>query len=244
MDPKSSRPHINCQDQAMADDGDIFTDAVEGHQDATSQYSHPQVVVDTESQTFTAPRQTQLSPGGHDGTSSVVPKKRGRPSNTSTNASSTKVSIHSKSWGGILAVQHLELEDVFRNYLAADPPEAAASFFKNKLPALDKPDQDHLADFLEFCCAVDKMPRDDDMNIVRRLFLLVTVGDLACTIFGASWSNTKKQGMKSVVTKTLSEEQYVTLRGKLSLAAPVTFICRNLGMGALFWLHNQLSDFL
>ncbi len=31
------------------------------------------------SQTFTAPKQTPLLPGGHDETASVVPNKRGRP---------------------------------------------------------------------------------------------------------------------------------------------------------------------
>lgn len=248
---ESSRPDANSQDQATTDDDDSFTDALEGREDApsTSQSSHAQVMAGIDKnptgvQYTTTPRQTPLFPGGPDETASVVPKKRGRPSNASTNALSTKANIYSKSWGAILAVNHFELDDVFRRYLDAGPSQDAASFFKNNLPALDNPDQDHLADFLQFCRAVDKMPHDGSMDIVRRLFLWVTVGDLAYNIFGADWSNTKKQGMKSIVTNTLNEDDYGTLRGKLLLAAQLTFICRNLGMGALFWLRSQLSDFL
>ena len=53
-----------------------------------------------------------------------------------------------------------------------------------------------------------------------------------------------------LITKTIKEyrdlrgERLVTLRGKLLLVAQLTFICRGLGMGALFWLHSQLNDFL
>ncbi len=272
MDEDPPPPCANSQDQAMADDDDSFSEIYEDAP-STSQSSHAQVTAGIDedptgvlenwgdrstsshlsqaltpqnisSQTFTALKQTPLLPGGHNETASVVPKKRGRPHNISTNASSKKANIYSKSWGAILAVDQFELEDVFRRYLDADPPENAASFFKTPLPALDNPDQDHLAEFLQFCCAVDEMPQDDSMDYVRRLFLWVTVGDLAYNIFGADWLNMKKKGLKTIITKTLSEDNYVTLRGKLMLAAQLTFICRNLGMGALFWLRSQLSDFL
>ena len=57
----------------------------------------------------------------HDETASVVPKKRGRPSTTSTNAFSKKTHTYSKSWGAILAVDQFELDDVFKRYLDTDP---------------------------------------------------------------------------------------------------------------------------
>ena len=41
--------------------------------------------------------------------------------------------------------------------------------------------------------------------------------------------------------RTLTEDDYVTLRGKLVLAAQLTFTCRNLGMGALIWLRTRPS---
>ena len=199
--------------------------------------------------TSIADRPTGVSekrPGSHHETRTVVPKKRGRPPNASTNSSSkkTNTNIYSKSWGAILAIDHFELDPRFQRYLTDNFPENAASFFEPPPPAFDNPDRDHIAEFLEFCCTVDAMKRDDVIDRVRRLFLLVTVGDLAYNIFGPDWSNTKKQELKVIVTNTLNEDDYSALRKRLILAAQLVFICRNLGMGALFWLHNQLSDYL
>ena len=192
-----------------------------------------------------APSTSPLAPSRPHEKASVVAKKRGRPSNTSMNASSKKVNIYSKSWGGILAINQFELDNVFQEYLDANPPKDAASFFKNgDLPELNNPDRHHLEDFLRFCHAVDKMPHVNGMDIVRRLFLWVTVGDLANHIFGVYWSNTKKQELKIIVTNILDEDRYTTLQKKLVMAASLVFICRNLGIGALFWLSGQLNDHL
>ena len=182
----------------------------------------------------------------------IIRKKRGRPSNTSTNASVKRASIFTKSWGAILAVDEFKLDEALRTYLNTYPSTDVASFFKADLPELKKPDQHDLAKFLEFCQKVDKMPRRIDhrpsnvsrMDHVRRLFLWVTVGDLANHIFGVDWSNTKKRELKTTIANALEEDDRTALLKKLVLAAQVTFICRNLGMGALFWLPDQLTDYL
>ena len=59
----------------------------------------------------------------HDNKTSVVPKKRGRPTDASTNASSKETSLHSKSWRAILAVDQFKIDKVFKRYLDADPSE-------------------------------------------------------------------------------------------------------------------------
>ena len=182
----------------------------------------------------------------------IIRKKRGRPSNTSTNDASKKASIFNKSWGAILAVDEFKLDEALRTYLNTYPSTDMASFDKADLPELNEPDQHDLAKFLKFCQEVDKMPRRIDhkssnvsrIDHVRRLFLWVTVGDLANHIFGVDWSNTKKRELKTTIANALEEDDRTALLKKLHLAAQVTFICRNLGMGALFWLPDQLTDYL
>ena len=125
-----------------------------------------------------------------------------------------------------------------------DFPKDAASFLEPPPPALHNPGLDHLAEFFQFCCAVNAMEPTDSIDCVRRLFLLVTEGDLAFNILGPDCSNMKKQGVKAIVTNVLGDGDCGALREMLTLAAQLTFVCRNLGMGALFWLHSQLSDSL
>lgn len=251
---------VDEDDEMMAHDDNNSTDALERHGDVTSitESSHAQVMAGIESQTSTAPRQTPLLAGIESQTSTaprqtpLLAKKRGRPSNASPNASSKRVNIFSKSWGAILAVEQFTLDGALQRYLASDPSEDVASFFEADLPELNEPDQHDLAKFLEFCQKVDKMPRRIDhkssnvsrMDHVRRLFLWVTVGDLANHILGVDWSNTKKRELKTTIANALEEDDRTALLKKLHLAAQVTFICRNLGMGALFWLPDQLTDHL
>ena len=182
----------------------------------------------------------------------IIRKKRGRPSITSTNDASKRASISNKSWGAILALNEFKLDEALRTYLNTYPSTEMASFDKADLPELNEPDQHDLAKFLKFCQEVDKMPRRIDhkssnvsrIDHVRRLFLWVTVGDLANHIFGVDWSNTKKRELKTTIANALEEDDRSALLKKLHLAAQITFICRNLGMGALFWLPDQLTDFL
>ena len=101
---------------------------------------------------------------------------------------------------------YLKLWDLSSSTYQSALSEDAASFFETP-PALDNPDWDHLADFLQFCCAIDEMPHLDSMDYVRRLFLWVTVGDLAYNIFGADWSNTKNAPYHD---ETLSYDDIVT----------------------------------
>ena len=60
----------------------------------------------------------------------VVPKKLGRPPNTSTNAPLNKHSIYTKWWGAILVVDPFILDKAFLGYLGEDFHLKVASFFK------------------------------------------------------------------------------------------------------------------
>ncbi|KAL9001987.1 MAG: hypothetical protein Q9188_005066 [Gyalolechia gomerana] len=171
-----------------------------------------------------------------------APNKRGRP-RTSTEGPAKEIPAVANTWGLILVLPSLGLPDIFQEELKTNPSHCPNRFLTDAaMPATaSAPDLDV---FLKFCSDVAQMPRRDDKNIVCRLFLFLTVGDMAHRIFGKEWWDLKRDRLKSRISRERGPETYNAIRSNVKLASRLTFICKRLSTGCLFWLCTTLSDSL
>ncbi|KAL8825697.1 MAG: hypothetical protein Q9170_007694 [Blastenia crenularia] len=88
-----------------------------------------------------------------------------------------------QTWGSALALKSLLLPAVFQEQLDTNASEDPARFWADAvLPAAEG--SLDLALLLKFSKQVVEMPSDDNLDVVRRIFLFLTAGEMARAIFG------------------------------------------------------------
>lgn len=146
---------------------------------------------------------------------------------------------------GIVAQHELKLDHILQEHLKVNTTYDAAYFFSGCfLPTLTNFSKEHLQEFLQFCLDVYAMAQDKIISRVHRLFLLLTVGDVALSIFGPEWWIKEHQELKRIVIAKLSKSKFLQLQPILTMASALSFICQcpGFGVGCIFWIQGELTD--
>ncbi|KAL8824257.1 MAG: hypothetical protein Q9170_008214 [Blastenia crenularia] len=170
------------------------------------------------------------------------PKKRGRPKQSPDNPS-TVPSAYSQPWGAILVAEQFKLSKVFRDLLADDTLDAAP-FFTVAAVTLPAPSEEEptRSSFVKFCDDVYGMAHIEPIQVVCRLFLLVTLGEMAARLFGPKWSNEKNQRLSKSIIRSHGKETYDSIQRPCRLANRLDFVCQQFGKGCIFWLQEKLTE--
>lgn len=169
---------------------------------------------------------------------------RGRP--RKGGGTPTPNSIHSQSWGAILAMQDCKLDPVLQHRLKTIANDDAAQFLPNPLPLLgdtDKQFNPSVKALTRFCSEVKKMPHATVEDHVQWLFLPLAIGDMSNFLFGQEGSRKSTQAAASINAKE-GNGACADIQSMIATAKSAVFICSELGNGCLFWLNSELTKSL
>lgn len=145
-------------------------------------------------------------------------------------------SAYHNHYGLLMAVENFRLEKTIKNHLDDNATHDPVAFLEDAPPTVSA-SFPNLEEFPEFCRAVDKMPMETIMASVRRLFLLLAVGEIALHF-------STKPRLKQTIIKHHDEAEYESISGTLRGAWGVGILCEKFNTGCLFWLAPELNDFV
>ncbi|KAL8763465.1 MAG: hypothetical protein Q9184_000733 [Pyrenodesmia sp. 2 TL-2023] len=165
----------------------------------------------------------------------VVPVRKksvGRPRTVNLEGPPALGPSYNDPWGAILIQSNFELPKSIESYLEASTSYDATHFLQDaQLPSLSGVGkEDKIPDF---CRKVVALPQRGGKEHLYRLFLLLTVGDMAAKL-GGTW----QRRIKAMPDNADFNEIGDTLKMGMSLVQ----LSDTFGTGSIFWFEESLTD--